>query len=446
MASPLYLRGYWHQYTWELLSLVGGEVTLLLVRLVPQPDDMPILPGQDPDTHRALGIEMCQRLVAAALGPIFLIDTHNVFPNTEEAVARYERLDNRPCIHIAHLGQAMAFVYPGQVTTIDNNHPANQALNNRAPTPEDPAPQAPAPRVPAYQPPAIRAQAAAQAAQGTAIQGYSAQGSSSTQDLAVRDTGSQAVAIQAGASQASTAVQPAVASTSTSTTTVTQIKRRYEHPVYPKYHGNPLVLENWPKNIPAEQNTSIWIDSLPADVTHHDILSRIRGAGPVKQLHINEPTAENPTSAAAKLIFFTRRAAEAVVAAADAGRFAVGGVRPRVTYNRWRTPEDPPAGRSRVLVIRGPARIANRRFLEAFWRPHFWWDVDEVVELPLARAPIVGQGQGQGQGAAATAPRAVVHYSFGSWRCQAAAAKRELERAYPNEVVVYYGDDPCGPE
>ncbi|KAI1635738.1 hypothetical protein F4809DRAFT_612755 [Biscogniauxia mediterranea] len=133
MASPLYLPGHWHQYTEELLSLVGGEVTMLLVRLTPQPDDMPILPGQDPDTHRALGIEMSQRLIAAGLGPIFLIDTHDVVPNPQEAVARYEWLDNRPCIHIGHVRFTLPYQHREMIliTSCSSDKPWRLCIQDR---------------------------------------------------------------------------------------------------------------------------------------------------------------------------------------------------------------------------------------------------------------------------------------------------------------------------
>ncbi|KAI1501073.1 hypothetical protein F5X99DRAFT_383786 [Biscogniauxia marginata] len=206
-----------------------------------------------------------------------------------------------------------------------------------------------------------------------------------------------------------------------------QVHRRYQHPVFPNYHGNPLVMDNWPRDIPAEANTSLWLDGLRGDVTHRDVLASIRNAGNIKQLHINKAGDDHLGSSAAKIVFFTRQAAECVLAASLAGRFIVGGVVPRVTWNRWRTQEDPPLGRSRVLIIRGPSAIANRAFLETFWGSRMWWDVDEVIERPSC----INDG------------RSIVRYYFGSWRCQAATAKRELEKAFGAVVVVYYGEDPC---
>jgi hypothetical protein len=99
-----------------------------------------------------------------------------------------------------------------------------------------------------------------------------------------------------------------------------------------------------------------------------------------------------------------------------------------VAWNRIRSGEVDAGGqRSRVLLISGPPEIANEGFLRAYLDTKMLYQVDEVVH----------------HGASADATRVLVEFRFGSFRCQAEAARMALMREFREVgVVCEYGE--CG--
>ncbi|KAI0161528.1 hypothetical protein GGR57DRAFT_518715 [Xylariaceae sp. FL1272] len=196
------------------------------------------------------------------------------------------------------------------------------------------------------------------------------------------------------------------------------------------YGGNIFNPENHPADIAHEENTSIYLDRLPPNLTYAELLHGLKNTGYVKQCHIGAPNASNPDTSNAKVVFFAHADAQKVIDLDRNDSLIIAGVRPRIGWNRIRVPEDPVAGRSRSLRIRGPTHLVNRAALEEFWtEANIYWDtkcVTEVGEVPNGNS--------------------VVWYTFGSWRCQSAAAKRALEVKHGNAVKVWYRKDPCAPK
>ncbi|RYP19626.1 hypothetical protein DL765_003219 [Monosporascus sp. GIB2] len=225
----------------------------------------------------------------------------------------------------------------------------------------------------------------------------------------------------------------------------------------PNYRGDPNNPNNQSANIPESESTAIYVEGLPADCTVRELLRAARGTGKLWASNVSPPTPQHPGSCG-KLVFWARAGADRLLAMHAGGRFLVRGAAPTVKMNRWRSaarPEGDP--RSRVVVVRGPARVANRPYLDAFFAggepgPKFDWDTDEVVARPHAR-----EGWAE------------LEYRFACHRAQASEAyrwimiasgwwlpnekeKRALgrdlspeERDLWAEVKVSWGIDPCDP-
>ncbi|RYP38566.1 hypothetical protein DL767_002502 [Monosporascus sp. MG133] len=223
------------------------------------------------------------------------------------------------------------------------------------------------------------------------------------------------------------------------------------------YRGDPNNPNNQSANIPEKDSTAVYVEGLPADCTVRELLLAARGTGKLWASNVSPPAGPHPGSCG-KLVFWDRAGADRLLALHAAGRFVVRGAAPVVKMNRWRSaakPEDDP--RSRVVVVRGPARVVNRPRLDAFFgkagpRPKFDWDTDEVVVRPHAR-----DGWAE------------LEYRFACHRAQASEAyrwimiasgrwppngkeRRVLERDFgPEEwdlwaeVTVVWGVDPCDP-
>ncbi|RYP32171.1 hypothetical protein DL767_005327 [Monosporascus sp. MG133] len=209
------------------------------------------------------------------------------------------------------------------------------------------------------------------------------------------------------------------------------------------YRGNLGNAANRCANIPESQSTCLFIVNLPPDCTPARLLGAVpRGVGKVWALSISPPTAQHRT-AAAKLTFWDRRATDRFLAIVAEGRFAVpGSHRPRVMMNRYRAPSQPASGASRVLELAGPHAVVNERYLAAFFRRAFRYDLDGVAVLYRSRW------------------FTRLQFRFASYRCQAAFARKAIERAQRgepiagvqltederllwSEVAVYWGRDPC---
>ncbi|KAL8367074.1 hypothetical protein RB595_007984 [Gaeumannomyces hyphopodioides] len=242
----------------------------------------------------------------------------------------------------------------------------------------------------------------------------------------------------------------------------------------PNYRGNINIDRNRSAAIPEHENCSLFILGLPADLTTHQLLAGIRGVGRVYATHINRPEpSRGHMTCAAKVIFFDREPAARfhAMCSPENGGFVVGSMRARVLWNRIRTAAQPtgppvsalgpwpydqqqqqPSGpdfgvsfgntaastavaragrhRSRVLLIYGPSRFVNFDSLTAYFRSKLEFQVDEVLTLAVSSPGGPDDG-------------VLLEYRFGSFRCQAEAAKMALTREYPDTVKVWFGEDPC---
>lgn len=199
----------------------------------------------------------------------------------------------------------------------------------------------------------------------------------------------------------------------------------------PNYRGNIHLPRNRSADIPSEENCALFIIGLPPTVTVTELLATIRDTGRVYATHINSPEPHRGhETCAAKLIFFERGAAERFY-----DRHLLGGLQipghpgytSKVVWNRIKTAApNHPKHYSRVLMIAGPAPVANPVFLTSYFEGKLEFDVDEVFERG-------GMGD-----------RQLVEYRFGSFRCQAEAAKMAITREFADSgVQVWFGPDPC---
>lgn len=238
----------------------------------------------------------------------------------------------------------------------------------------------------------------------------------------------------------------------------------------PRYRGDVLLRSNQSEDIPDDQNCSLFLVNLPAAVTTRELLAAVHALGPTGRVyatHINAPEpARGHAGCAAKLVFFRRDVAHAFYArcaaqvAAGVGGggergsaegshsgpgLLVAGQMARVMWNRIRTSERAlPSGAdaSRVLLIAGPPVLVNERALTAFFRARLEFQVDSVLTHVAGRSDDDdGEEEGVHEGGASAA---VVEYRFGSFRCQAQAARLALLREAP-QVDCFFGSDPLEP-
>ena len=199
----------------------------------------------------------------------------------------------------------------------------------------------------------------------------------------------------------------------------------------PNYRGNIALARNRSAAIPPTENCSLFVTGLPPSITVRQLLAAVRDTGRVYATHLNgpEPHKGHPTCAA-KLVFFERAAAERFYDRhVQAGLRVDGypGYVGKVVWNRIKTAApDLPRHYTRVLMISGPAALADPEFLTGYFRSKLEFEVDEVFD----------------RGAAGD--RRLVEYRFGSFRCQAEAAKMALSREMGElGVQIWFGPDPC---
>ncbi|KAK4235711.1 hypothetical protein C8A03DRAFT_46200 [Achaetomium macrosporum] len=203
----------------------------------------------------------------------------------------------------------------------------------------------------------------------------------------------------------------------------------------PNYRGNPDISRNQSADIPPDQNCSLFLVGLAPDLTHHELLSGIRNIGRVYATHINPPVPEKGLErSAAKVVFFERKAAELFYNLFSGPGFSTPRnphLRARVTWNRIQSEETDVGGfLSRVLLVSGPPEIVNWNFLCRYLNTKLQYQMDEV--LP--------------HGPSADGTRVLLELRFGSFRCQAQAAKMALGREFRKDgVACEYGLDPCAP-
>ncbi|ORY55240.1 uncharacterized protein BCR38DRAFT_323127, partial [Pseudomassariella vexata] len=178
------------------------------------------------------------------------------------------------------------------------------------------------------------------------------------------------------------------------------------------YKGNPFLAANQSANIPEHENCSLWLTNLPPGCTVHKLLSCVRSCGKVFACVINPPVpgATISTTSAAKLVFFNRVGAQTLLDQARLGQFAVDSYVPRVRSNRIKSAARTPGPQCRVLHIEGPVYIVNEKFLREFFRSKFQYDLDDVF--------LLSHGEG----------RARLEWRFGSYRCQAEAARTAIAK------------------
>lgn len=180
-----------------------------------------------------------------------------------------------------------------------------------------------------------------------------------------------------------------------------------------------------------DQNCALWLTNLPPTVTYTQLLGSIRHFGRIWCTYINEPNNREHVTAAAKVVFFSAQAAAAFLHAAWPsdlrGSMMIQGFPIKVAYNRIKYPEKPCGqGESRVLIVTGHPMFVNEEALSAFFRQRFIYQVDRFQTLIQ------------------TTSRAVVEFSFGSYRCQSQMGLMALEKDRPlGFEKVEYGDDPC---
>jgi hypothetical protein len=100
-------------------------------------------------------------------------------------------------------------------------------------------------------------------------------------------------------------------------------------------------------------------------------------------------------------------------------------LRARVTWNRVRSAEVDKGGRrSRVLLISGPPAIVNQAYLCAYLNTKMVYQLDEVLH----------------RGVSDDGSRVLLEFRFGSFRCQAEAARMALMREFRDAgLVCEYG-------
>lgn len=176
-----------------------------------------------------------------------------------------------------------------------------------------------------------------------------------------------------------------------------------------------------------DQNCALWLTNLPPGVTYRDLLGSIRNFGRIWCTFINEPDNVTHSTAAAKVVFFTPMAATNLLLASWSTPLTIRNHRIKISHNRIKYPSKPlDHGVSRVLIITGHVDFVNPTSLFQFFQDRFIFQIDKVEQL-------VRSGD-----------RAVVEYSFGSYRCQAQMGKMALEKDRPcGFEMVEFGEDPC---
>ncbi|KAK0643681.1 hypothetical protein B0T16DRAFT_459795 [Cercophora newfieldiana] len=196
------------------------------------------------------------------------------------------------------------------------------------------------------------------------------------------------------------------------------------------YEGDTNLRRNASADIPESDSCSFHIINLPADCTIKTLLGAIRNTGRVYASRIYKPNKDHPFTAAAKLVFFEKSAAQRFFAAAlrHGPGFYVGTRRAYVVYHRILSAEtrDRP-NRSRVLVITGPTAKVNEQYLNKHLSPLFSWQTDEVVtiwEMQKNRC---------------------LEYRFGSYRAQAESAMLYSRTEAREKTMSQVNDSPGTP-
>ncbi|GKT50203.1 uncharacterized protein ColSpa_10384 [Colletotrichum spaethianum] len=199
-----------------------------------------------------------------------------------------------------------------------------------------------------------------------------------------------------------------------------------------QYRGDIFNDGNMSADVPADQNTSLWMEGLPAGCTPHMLLgaiAQVRPTGKIWASYINPANpADNKPHAAAKIVFFSREGAESLLGANQAGRFLVGGRRPRITWNRIRTAArgTRDSHKSRVVLIHGPAQYVNEPRLSQWFKQFFKFETEVVIPREYRVNP-------GGQAVQ------LLEWRFASTRCQGEAACMAIGLELRGMVECRYG-------
>ncbi|KAL5316879.1 hypothetical protein ACEPPN_015931 [Leptodophora sp. 'Broadleaf-Isolate-01'] len=182
---------------------------------------------------------------------------------------------------------------------------------------------------------------------------------------------------------------------------------------------------------PDELNTSVHIEGFPVGTSEADILSVIRFAA-VRNICIHPAVPGRFTTAAADITFFKREAAEYCFDRGAEGNFKFRGKTLKFLWNKNKCrPADAEEMRqSRVLVIEGPEHVVSIQAVESLLHEKL---VFKLVERKTWRAK---EG------------KMIIWLEFCKVRGQARCAKKLLEEVIIKadlDVVVSFGEDPCGP-
>ncbi|KAK1729074.1 hypothetical protein CaCOL14_007868 [Colletotrichum acutatum] len=198
------------------------------------------------------------------------------------------------------------------------------------------------------------------------------------------------------------------------------------------YAGDPLNLRNQSTPVKDNENTALFITGLPANCDHTLLLKAVAGCAPVGKVYATVINAPKPIEGrlltAAKLVFFSRAGAENCFRAIKQRRLIVGGLRPRVVWNRIKSAAQPNNSRSRVILIRGPSELVRRDVLDRWFSKKFSYQTEDVLERRVPQAGVT-----------------VLEWRFGSFRAQAEAAtmfmcENELDGT---KLEWRWGVDPC---
>jgi hypothetical protein len=192
------------------------------------------------------------------------------------------------------------------------------------------------------------------------------------------------------------------------------------------YRGDLTISNNLSAKIPANENCSVWMLGLPAQVTHTELLGSIKKIGQIYATVINPPTGSHHTSAA-KIVFFERYQAERLMEfVLDNRTFRVmGKVIRNIRWNKIKSARYAHSDHSRAIRVKGPRELMHFGFFEHFFHTRFTYELESRQEVVCLDAEM-----------------AIHEWHFGSLRCQAASAKIAIERELQGVFSVEWAKDP----
>ncbi|KAK0633808.1 hypothetical protein B0T14DRAFT_415084, partial [Immersiella caudata] len=163
------------------------------------------------------------------------------------------------------------------------------------------------------------------------------------------------------------------------------------------YNGDPTNRKNLSARIPEDENCSLFLTGLPPNVTYAQLLALFRQTGRIYATFINPPEFHrgHPTCAA-KVTFFSKRAAQEVLRRHGPGRprhawLSTRGYKIKVVPHRVKVSEPlaksanweddyggPP---SRVLAVSGPREIVRVPTILKRMRRSCYFNLDQVVVI-----------------------------------------------------------------